>query len=875
MQPPPERPQRPCFSDLGGVPVSCKDPEALALYAEALHRFVQYRSPAEPLARCVQIAPNFVLPLALVGITHFQSDAPSGHPQKEALKSRVSRLVKAAQSGTTVYERRLLQALLQWGSGRVGSAVALLEQLLVDWPRDMLALRLTCDAFIVLGRSRHILDVASRVYRTWKAEGTQEEASYVKGWLAFGLEESGRYYDARRIALEAIDESGRRDVWSMHTVAHVEQMQGRAFAGLQFLETTVSRWQDADLLAVHMWWHKALFEIEFGRTEAAMRLYDSKIVPSLIAKPTPFPLADATQLLWRARLATPTGTRGGAAALARRSRLLCDMWAQGGHATARGWVYTSAHCVMAAALANSYGSYPLAHRVMADAVADAEKAAESGKGASLGEGETYGQVMRNVGLPLLQGLKKYGEGDYRGAAAVLTPQLYRAWRVGGSNAQRDMFALTAVDAALRCGEVKFARALASQRVTQSPASAGDWLCYANCVAACVDERGSAPGTGCFDDTLLLRPKFSAARKHPEVVYAIGRYRMCMGGARLTVSPSAVVILLRRRPGAQPGVLTWRDVGLTRDRGKTRSSDAPRVPLLFGNSRRRSFDNRWEVLMAQREVKNWLRSGPQANETVLMRYPGEYIFPGGATDPGESPEEAARREVAEELGISVPENAKLHLVSVKQTRPIRFRSNLVYVYAAVADENPWLAALDGDSVQARFSEGRARFEKLAASGAYWKMPLKERLRVAPELHGARWMPMQEAVKNAFTSMNISLQPVNSFQKSEFARLGLTERDPMFLTLALLLDVERFKSTQELARHAADSGGPEALLGRAQWLFDGMTRKEVRRALQEMTPAARMSIQEQPESQLQSPSASGAAQYWAEGGPWLRRALQPKL
>eukprot|EP01062_Namystynia_karyoxenos_P055692 TRINITY_DN46730_c0_g1_i1.p2 TRINITY_DN46730_c0_g1~~TRINITY_DN46730_c0_g1_i1.p2 ORF type:complete len:401 (+),score=125.70 TRINITY_DN46730_c0_g1_i1:63-1205(+) len=374
--------ERPCFADLGGVPVSCKDPGAIRLYAEALHLFVQYKSPAAPLARCLELAPDFVLPNALVGISHFQSAAPSGHPQRDILQARVQKIVAAARKGTTRYESQLVISLLLWGTGRVGGAVERLEALLMKWPRDMLALRLVCDAFVVLGRSRHILDVTSRVYRTWKFEGTQEEAGYVKGWLAFGLEESGRYYDARRLALEAIEETQGRDVWAMHTYAHVEQMQGRAFAGLQFLEQTQQQWEGADQLAVHLWWHKSLFEIEFGRTEAAMRLYDRHIAPTLSAKPTPFPLADATQLLWRARLAAPTSTKGGAAALARRSRLLCDLWHRTGHATARGWVYTAAHCVMAAALANSYGSYPVAHSVMADAIRDAEEVALGGERAA-------------------------------------------------------------------------------------------------------------------------------------------------------------------------------------------------------------------------------------------------------------------------------------------------------------------------------------------------------------------------------------------------------------------------------------------------------------------------------------------------------------
>eukprot|EP01047_Picozoa_sp_COSAG01_P116468 COSAG01_NODE_45136_length_412_cov_0.817891_1_plen_59_part_10 len=55
--------------------------------------------------------------------------------------------------------------------------------------------------------------------------------------------------------------------------------------------------------------------------------------------------------------------------------------------------------------------------------------------------------------------------------------------------------------------------------------------------------------------------------------------------------------------------------------------------------------------------------------MYLRWQGEFTFPGGAVDGGESIEAAARREVGEELGVAVPADARLRLLSVKQTRPI--------------------------------------------------------------------------------------------------------------------------------------------------------------------------------------------------------------
>ena len=54
-----------------------------------------------------------------------------------------------------------------------------------------------------------------------------------------------------------------------------------------------------------------------------------------------------------------------------------------------------------------------------------------------------------------------------------------------------------------------------------------------------------------------------------------------------------------------------------------------------------------------------------------------------------------------------------------------------------------------------------------------------------LHGSAHM--QEAAESMLTSKSAELVPVDSWQASEFARLGVASRDPMFQTLATLLEV----------------------------------------------------------------------------------------
>eukprot|EP00434_Breviolum_minutum_P011318 symbB.v1.2.009988.t1/scaffold646.1/size176640/4 len=84
-------------------------------------------------------------------------------------------------------------------------------------------------------------------------------------------------------------------------------------------------------------------------------------------------------------------------------------------------------------------------------------------------------------------------------------------------------------------------------------------------------------------------------------------------------------------------------------------------------------------------------------------------------------------------------------------------------------------------------------------------------------------MRSAVLHAFTSMNGSLLPVNDFQQQEFDRLGLKRRDPMFLTMATLLEVDSFPSLKSLVSYS-DGLDQDQEVKRMQWLHDGMTPEE---------------------------------------------------
>jgi hypothetical protein len=71
------------------------------------------------------------------------------------------------------------------------------------------------------------------------------------------------------------------------------------------------------------------------------------------------------------------------------------------------------------------------------------------------------------------------------------PIRYVAARAGGSHAQRDLLAMTCIEAAHRAGEHRLARALLNERLALKPSSPHNWLWLARALSAAGDPAGAA------------------------------------------------------------------------------------------------------------------------------------------------------------------------------------------------------------------------------------------------------------------------------------------------------------------------------------------------------------------------------------------------
>ncbi|WP_354686278.1 tetratricopeptide repeat protein [Cupriavidus necator] len=337
-------------------------------------------------------------------------------------------------------ERRHLAAARAWLNGDFSRANRLYGDIVTDHPRDLLALQVAHLTDFLLGQSSMLRDRVAQALPHWDA--AMPGYGYVLGMHAFGLEETQLYERAEERGRRAL-ELNPRDPWSVHAVAHVMEMQGRLAEGIAWLDGRRGDWADDNMLAVHNWWHLALFQLEEDRTDDVLALYDR-----YIQRPAPaiaLDLVDATALLWRLHL------RG--VDVGKRWQPIADDWLARG--AAGYYAFNDVHAVMA--------SLGAGRREATRALRAALQRAELGDG-------TNAMMSHDVGLPVADALIAFEEGDYDTAVELLMPVRLVAQRFGGSHAQRDVIGLTLIEATLRAGRATLANALTAERAALKPMS---------------------------------------------------------------------------------------------------------------------------------------------------------------------------------------------------------------------------------------------------------------------------------------------------------------------------------------------------------------------------------------------------------------------
>lgn len=426
--------------DAFGLDITAGSDDAVAEWNAAVFDSLEHRlSAMERVKAALQADPHFVMGHCLRAAMLLQI----GSNQVHAKIADTLNKAKSHAQGASLRENMHVRALEHWLAGNQSRACGVWQELLDQWPGDIVALRLHHNGCFWTGDRKGLAGAPLQVL---EALGEDTAGSgFVMGMAAFGLEENADYKRAERYGRAAV-ERNENDLWSLHAVAHILEMQCRHEEGSRLLNQPAGTWEDRNPFKDHLWWHAALFSLERGDTERVLDLYDREVR----VDETGFYLdvQNAASLLMRLELVgVDVGERWEELADLAEKRFADHVMP-----------FTDAHFMLALTGA---GRLEAARGYLA-----------SLKDFAAAFDNEVATVVRNVTVPLCEGLLAYAEDRYEASAELLAGLRGELSAMGASHAQRDIFQQLLIDAVTRAGQTEMARKLLEERQAARPGS--DW-----------------------------------------------------------------------------------------------------------------------------------------------------------------------------------------------------------------------------------------------------------------------------------------------------------------------------------------------------------------------------------------------------------------
>lgn len=426
--------------DRFGHSLTTTSEKAADIYGEALDGVFALREDVVAnIDRALELDPDFALAYGV--------RARGLAMQGKAAEARESALLgqQLSAHGTPREQRHAhIAALVAEGKG--AEALPLVYEHAREYPRDAMPISYALGVYGLLGFGGY-QDFAERQCRLLAQVAPEWDddwwflASYGWALVEVGEWETGTPMLDR--ALELTPDNAN----AVHGRAHAYYECGDAGAGDAFLKQCLPRFARTHPLHGHLSWHQALFALQRGDMDAAITIYRDAIGPAASKALPMFTLIDSASFLWRSFLQGKTH-RPAASELG-------SFIAQ--HQPAAGLPFVNAHLAMACA-------------VLGDGAAAAKLREQVEE--RLSENK---QPSGDVVLRVCEGITVLAE-DPAKAASILEAAATDLPRLGGSNAQRDVFLDTLAAAHLRADNPEAARTTATRRAeSRAPHLDDDWL----------------------------------------------------------------------------------------------------------------------------------------------------------------------------------------------------------------------------------------------------------------------------------------------------------------------------------------------------------------------------------------------------------------
>jgi tetratricopeptide (TPR) repeat protein len=381
----------------------------------------------------IAAASDFALAQAIRGI----SCLLLGRSEMVAVAHEALGAARAAASRSTPTSREMayVDALDDWLKGRPSMAARRMQVVLEAHPRDALAMKMVQAIHFVMGRPQEMRKSVEVLLPHWDDHPAR---GYLLGCHAFTLEETGEYVAAERAGKLGI-ELAPQDAWGLHAVAHVYDMTARAKDGLAWLEGREASWAHCNNFRFHVWWHRALMYLDLGQYDAALHLYDTEVRAERTDDYRD--IANAASLLSRLEIeGVGVGNRWEELADLAESR-----------ATDGCLAFADLHYLLSLIGGDRNVA---AERLVAGMAAARPTDSESKK------------IISHPGLKVAMGLQAFAAGEYSIAWLHLQHSQAELCQIGGSHAQRDVFARITIEAALRGGYADAAESMLRLRMKQ-------------------------------------------------------------------------------------------------------------------------------------------------------------------------------------------------------------------------------------------------------------------------------------------------------------------------------------------------------------------------------------------------------------------------
>lgn len=422
----------PEMTDLYGLPVSGADTAALQGVDDFVHGFISFQTKAANVLKAAEAAPDCALVNAYAAILYMLLEAPVA-PQ---LAAPFLKAAEAAAPKATPREQATVNAARLFHDGKIPELIALCEETIRRYPRDMVMLKLGQYHTFNIGDFPAMLRIATRVFPA------ADDIAYAHGMLAFGYEEC-HLLDQAEVAARRAMELRHDEPWAHHALAHIHLTRGDVAEGTAFLESVADTWHDLNsFMRSHNWWHLALFYISQGRHADVLRAYDENVWG--LAKDYSQDQVGAVSLLARLDFA---GIDVG------------DRWADVvDHVAQRGADTVSPFLTLQYLYALGRNDDRAALGVMMDAIG--ARAADTA--------QHDHRAWAEVALPAAQGIVAHADKDWAQAVRLMGAALPRLAECGGSHAQRDLFEQIHLDALMENGDVARAQQVLEMRRTYDP-----------------------------------------------------------------------------------------------------------------------------------------------------------------------------------------------------------------------------------------------------------------------------------------------------------------------------------------------------------------------------------------------------------------------